>query len=210
MDFQTLRLRMVEEQLKRRDIQDEKVLSAFLKVPRHEFVPEDFRKSAYADYPLPIGQEQTISQPYIVALMTQLLKLTGAEKILEIGTGSGYQTAILAELAEEVCSIERFPDLAMNAKNVLAKLDYANIKIKTGDGTLGWPESAPFDRIIVTAASLAIPQPLIKQLKNQGILVIPLGEAYAQVLTVARKNNDIIDLERICGCVFVPLVGKYA
>ncbi|MDD5045313.1 MAG: protein-L-isoaspartate O-methyltransferase, partial [Candidatus Omnitrophica bacterium] len=148
--------------------------------------------------------------PYIVALMTQLLRLTGKEKVLEIGTGSGYQTAALAELAREVYSIERFEDLAVNAKNILAKLGYTNIKIKTGDGTLGWAEQAPFDRIIVTAAAGAIPKTLLEQLKDPGLLVIPLGETFSQVLTVAHKSNNKIDLERICGCVFVPLVGKHA
>jgi len=210
MDYEALRQRMVQEQLKARDIVDKKVLAAFEKVPRHCFVSEAFQKNAYADYPLPIGEEQTISQPYMVALMTQLLKLTGTQKVLEIGTGCGYQTAILAELAKEVYSIERFESLADNAKGVLAKLGYANIKIKSGDGTLGWPEESPFDRIIITAAGSIIPQPLIEQLKDEGILVIPLGETFSQVLTVAHKNNDKIDLERICGCVFVPLIGKYA
>ncbi|MDD5236574.1 MAG: protein-L-isoaspartate(D-aspartate) O-methyltransferase [Candidatus Omnitrophica bacterium] len=210
MDYETLRERMVAEQLAGRDITDEKVLDVFKKIPRHLFVPAAFEKNAYADYPLPIGEEQTISQPYIVALMTQLLRLTGKEKVLEIGTGSGYQTAALAELAREVYSIERFEDLAVNAKNILAKLGYTNIKIKTGDGTLGWAEQAPFDRIIVTAAAGAIPKTLLEQLKDPGLLVIPLGETFSQVLTVAHKSNNKIDLERICGCVFVPLVGKHA
>jgi len=201
---------MVSEQLRARDITDEKVLAAFLKIPRHEFVPEEFQKNAYADYPLPIEEEQTISQPYIVALMTQLLSLTGKEKVLEIGTGSGYQTAILSELADKVYSVERFEKLAANAKAVLAKLGYTNIKIKTGDGTMGWLEEAPFDRIIVTAAGSKIPEPLIEQLKDSGILVIPLGETFNQVLTVAYKNKDKITLEKKCGCVFVPLRGKYA
>ncbi|MCM8779991.1 MAG: protein-L-isoaspartate(D-aspartate) O-methyltransferase [Candidatus Omnitrophica bacterium] len=210
MDFSALRKRMIEEQIKARGIRNQRVLSAFLKVPRHEFVPQEFQKSAYADYPLPIGEEQTISQPYIVALMTQSLELTGVEKVLEIGTGSGYQTAILAELAKEVYSIERFEKLAQNAKEVLDRLGYTNIKIKTGDGTLGWPEELPFDRIIVTAASSRIPEPLIEQLKDKGILVIPLGQAFGQTLTVACKNKEGLKMESICGCVFVPMVGKYA
>lgn len=210
MDFQSLRQLMVTQQLKSRDINDEKVLSAFLKVARHEFVPQELQESAYQDHPLPIGEEQTISQPYIVALMTQLLSLTGKEKVLEIGTGSGYQTAILAELSNKVYSIERFEKLASKAKASLDNLGYTNINIKTGDGTMGWPEEAPFDRIIVTAASKKIPQPLIEQLKDGGLLVIPLGEFFSQILTVACKNKGEITLEKICGCVFVPLVGKYA
>lgn len=210
MDFQSLKQLMVTEQLQARDIKNENVLSAFLKVARHEFVPEEFQKIAYADHPLPIGEEQTISQPYIVALMTQLLSLTGKEKVLEIGTGSGYQTAILAELSDRVYSIERFEKLSTKAKTLLDNLGYTNINIKTGDGTMGWPEEAPFDRIIVTAAGSKIPEPLIEQLKDGGILVIPIGEIFSQILTVAYKNKDKITLEKICGCVFVPLRGKHA
>ncbi|MCM8771321.1 MAG: protein-L-isoaspartate(D-aspartate) O-methyltransferase [Candidatus Omnitrophica bacterium] len=210
MDDTALRIRMVKEQLLGRDINDERVLAAFQKVPRHLFVPEDFQKNAYEDYPLPIGEGQTISQPYMVALMTQLLCLSGEEKVLEIGTGSGYQAAILAELSKEVYTIERFETLANNAKKVLLKLGYANVNVRVGDGTQGWPEEAPFDRIIVTAASPHIPHPLIEQLKDPGLLVIPLGEAFSQILTVVYKDKAKIRQEEICGCVFVPLVGKYA
>ncbi len=200
---------MVELQLEGRDIHDKKVISAFRKVPRHLFVPEILRSSAYADYPLSIGEGQTISQPYIVALMTQLLCLEGEEKVLEIGTGSGYQTAILAELSRKVYTIERFATLASNATDVLAKLGYTNIEIMVGDGTLGWRQQAPFDRIIVTAANPTIPPPLVEQLREGGIIVIPLGEAFAQELTVGFKKKEGLELKSICGCVFVPLVGKY-
>jgi len=209
MDYAILRERMVKEQLLSRDIRDEKVLAAFRKVPRHIFVPEEWRSSAYADYPLPIGQNQTISQPYMVALMTQLLELKGQEKVLEIGTGSGYQTAILAELAKEVYSIERFAILAEKAKKTLQELGYSNIKIRIGDGTLGLPENAPFERIIVTAAGLNTPPPLLEQLKEEGIMVIPLGGAFSQELAVLYKKKDGLQVKKICGCVFVPLVGKY-
>ena len=160
MDYVVLRKRMVEEQLMSRGINNRRVLDVFGKIERHKFMPKDLASNAYADFPVPIGEGQTISQPYIVALMTEYLSLTGQEKVLEIGTGSGYQTAILAELSKEVYSIERFENLAKNAQRILNELGYANIKIKVGDGTLGWPEVAPFDRIIITAASARIPLPL--------------------------------------------------
>lgn len=210
MDYAVLRNIMVKEQIAARGIKEQGVLSAFLKVERHRFIPEISRGSSYADHPVPIGEGQTISQPYIVALMTECLDLSGNEKILEIGSGSGYQTAILAELAKEVYSVERIPSLAERAKAVLAELGYNNIKIKVDDGTLGWQEEAPFDRIIVTAASHRIPPPLIEQLKEGGRLLIPLGESFSQVLTVAQKQGGTITTSNICGCVFVPLIGKYA
>ena len=166
MDFQVLRKKMVEEQLIPRGIKNERVLEAFKKIEREKFVPEELRMSAYADYPLPIGEGQTISQPYIVALMTESLLLRGDEKVMEIGTGSGYQTAILSQLAKEVYSIERFDSLAKKTEATLKELGYLNIKIQVGDGTLGWPEEAPFDRIIITAASPRIPLPLGKALKS--------------------------------------------
>jgi len=180
-----------------------------MKIERHKFIPEDLRSSSYADFPVPIGEGQTISQPYIVALMTDCLGLSGEEKVLEIGTGSGYQTAILAELAKEVYSIERFAGLAKKAQGEFKELGYANINIKVGDGTLGWPEEAPFDRIIITAASPRIPLPLIEQLKENGKLILPLGESFSQVLTLVEKKKDKLDSVQVCGCVFVPLVGKY-
>jgi protein-L-isoaspartate(D-aspartate) O-methyltransferase len=185
------------------------VLAAFYKVERHKFIPEQLWSSAYADYPVPIGDGQTISQPYIVALMTECLGLSGQEKVLEIGTGSGYQAAILAELAREVCSVERFAGLARSAESVLQELGYTNIKIQVADGTLGWEEEAPFERIMITAASPRIPLPLTEQLKENGKLILPLGESFSQVLTVVEKKKGRLESIDVCGCVFVPLVGKY-
>lgn len=210
MEYETLRKRMVEEQLIRRGIKDKKTLFAFYKVERHKFVPEEVRKNAYGDYPLPIGEGQTISQPYIVALMTQTLDLTGSEKILEIGTGSGYQTAILAELGGKIYSVERIEILAKRAESVLTELGYNNIRITKGNGTLGWPEESPFDRIIVTAATAQIPVPLTEQLKENGKIVLPLGDRFSQTLTLAEKKNNKLYSEPICGCIFVPLIGKYS
>jgi protein-L-isoaspartate(D-aspartate) O-methyltransferase len=209
MDYETLKKAMVEEQLMCRGIKNQKVLDAFRKVERHKFIPEDLRNNSYSDYPLPIGEGQTISQPYMVALMTECLGLTGGDKILEIGTGSGYQAAILAELAKEVYTIERFDSLAKRAEGVLNELGYKNIKIKVGDGTLGWPEEAPFDKIIITAATPRVPLPLTEQLKENGKLVLPLGESFSQILTVIEKRKDKLETLEVCGCVFVPLVGKY-
>ena len=209
MDFAVLRKRMVEEQLIPRGIKSERLLDAFYKVERHKFVPEDLRGSAYADFPVPIGEGQTISQPYIVALMTQCLDLTGEEKVLEIGTGSGYQSAILAELAKAVYTIERHANLAKSAENVLKESGYKNITIKVGDGTLGWKEIAPFDRIIITAASPRIPLPLTEQINESGKMVLPLGEPLSQVLTLLEKKKGKLESVQVCGCVFVPLIGKY-
>lgn len=204
-----LRRRMVDEQLILRDIKNSRVLDVFKKVERHKFVPREFLTSAYADFPVPIGEGQTISQPYIVALMTEYLDLTGSERVLEIGTGSGYQTAILAELAREVFTIERFENLANQAQILLNELGYKNIRIKVGDGTLGWTEQAPFERIIITAASPVVPAPLSEQLKEGGKLILPLGETFGQVLTLVEKKQGILQYKDICGCMFVPLVGKY-
>jgi protein-L-isoaspartate(D-aspartate) O-methyltransferase len=209
MDYTVLRKRMIEEQIIPRGIRNQRLLDAFYKVERHKFIPEELRGSAYADFPVPIGEGQTISQPYIVALMTECLGLTGQEKVLEIGTGSGYQLAILAELAKEVYSIERFEGLAKRAESVLNELGYMNIKIKVGDGTLGWEEAAPFDRIIITAASPRVPLPLIEQFRESGKLILPLGESFSQVLTVIEKKKGKLESIGVCGCVFVPLVGKY-
>jgi protein-L-isoaspartate(D-aspartate) O-methyltransferase len=209
MDWAVLRKRMVDEQLIPRGIKNKRVLDAFYKVERHKFIPEALRMSAYADFPVPIGEGQTISQPYIVALMTECLDLGGEEKVLEIGTGSGYQTAILAELTQEVYSIERFKKLAESAKATLNNLDYKNINIKISDGTLGWPEMGPFDRIIITAASPCIPSPLIEQLKESGKIALPLGESFSQVLTIVEKKKEQLESREVCGCIFVPLVGKY-
>ncbi len=209
MDPAVLRKRMVAEQLLPRGISDKAVLDVFSKVERDRFIPKELKVNAYADYPVPIGEGQTISQPFIVALMTESLGLTGTERVLEIGSGSGYQTAVLAELAREVYSIERFDGLGGRAKRVLDELGYRNIKIKIGDGTLGWPQEAPFDRIIVTAASPQIPAPLFDQLKEGGRLILPLGESFSQVLTLVGKKAGELNSKDICGCVFVPLVGKY-
>jgi len=209
MDSAVLRKRMVTEQLLSRGISDKAVLDVFSKVERDRFIPEELIVSAYADYPVPIGEGQTISQPFIVALMTESLGLAGTERVLEIGSGSGYQTAVLAELAGEVYSIERFDGLGGRAKRVLDELGYKNIKIKIGDGTLGWPQEAPFDRIIVTAASPKIPPPLFDQLKEGGRLILPLGESFSQVLTLVGKVDGKLNSKDICGCVFVPLVGEY-
>jgi len=209
MDYDALRKQMVDEQLVGRAIKNKRVLEAFYKVPRHKFVPPDLRDNAYADFPLPIGTGQTISQPYIVALMTELLDLSPQDKVLEIGTGSGYQTAILAQLAQKVYSMERFKELSRDAQVILSELGYNNVRLKVGDGTLGWPEEAPFEKIIVTAASQRMPLPLAEQLAEKGRIVIPLGESFSQMLTVAEKVNNQLQHREICGCVFVPLVGKH-
>ncbi len=200
---------MVEQQLVLRGIKDTRLLAAFKKVERHRFVPEESRINAYADFPLPIGNGQSISQPYIAALMTEYLCLTGEEKVLEIGTGSGYQTVILSELAKEVYTIERLADLAKNAGAIFNELGRGNIKVKIDDGTLGWPQESPFDRIIVTAASPDLPVPLIEQLKEGGRLVLPLENNLGQVLTLIEKKEGKLNYQRICGCIFVPLIGRY-
>ena len=203
------RERMVDEQLVRRGISDGRVLDAMRKVPRHRFVEEALRDRAYGDHPLPIGEGQTISQPYMVAAMTQLLRLTGSEKVLEIGTGSGYQTAILAELARRVCSIERLAPLAAQARRVLEELGYTNAVVRTGDGTFGWPDEAPFDRILVAAGAPAVPAPLFQQLTEGGRLVLPVGEAQSQTLHLVEKVDGQMRTSTDCGCVFVKLVGRY-
>lgn len=204
------RLRMVEKQLVRRGITDEGVLSAMRRIPRHLFVEEAFRQRAYGDHPLPIGQGQTISQPFIVALMTSLLALTGREKVLEVGTGSGYQTAVLAEVARRVCSIERIPALAMRARALLEGLGYGNVWVRAGNGTLGWPDEAPFDRILVAAGGPSVPPPLFEQLAEGGLMVLPIGDQTSQTLTLVENAGGQMRM-RACGdCSFVRLVGKYA
>jgi protein-L-isoaspartate(D-aspartate) O-methyltransferase len=209
IDFDKLKAAMVIEQLIPRNISESKVLEAFRKVPRHEFVPEELRQSAYNDYPLPIGEDQTISQPYMVALMTECLKLKGGERVLEVGTGSGYQAAILGEIAGEVYSVERFKDLADKASEVLSSLGYKNIHIKAGDGTLGWSEFAPYDGIVVTAGAPAIPESLVKQLKDGGSLVIPVDRGgFGQTLTLVERTGRTTRTSDICACTFVPLIGK--
>jgi protein-L-isoaspartate(D-aspartate) O-methyltransferase len=208
--FAKAREAMVAEQIAARGVRDPKTLAAMRKVPRHLFVPRNVVRDAYADSPLPIGQGQTISQPYIVGFMSQLLELTGQEKVLEVGTGSGYQTAVLAELARRVCSVERLPRLAERARALLERLGYDNVWVRVGSGTLGWPDEAPFDRILVTAGGPSIPPPLFQQLGEGGRMVVPVGDAVNQVLTVVEKVRGEMKT-RACGeCKFVKLVGKYA
>jgi len=200
---------MVEEQIIARGIKDPRVIAAMKKVPRHLFVEEALQNQAYSDHPLPIGEKQTISQPYMVALMTEAMKLTGEERVLEIGAGSGYQTAILAELAREVYSIERIRSLAIKARKLLYELGYFNAEIKIFDGTLGWAEKGPFDAIMVTAGAPNIPQPLYDQLALQGRLVIPVGDVYAQDLFRITRIEEGLKKEDLGGCRFVKLIGKY-
>lgn len=206
--FAQKRKAMVENQIKSRGIKDPRILDAMLKVKRHRFVPPHIRHSAYEDYPLPIGEGQTISQPYIVALMSELLAPKSTERILEIGTGSGYQTAILAELAGEVYTIEILEPLARQSERLLKELNYKNIKVKIGDGFLGWPESFPYDGIIVTCAPEKIPPPLLEQLAEGGRLVIPVGR-YWQDLKLVRKIKNRIKEEDVIPVRFVPMLrGK--
>lgn len=207
--YKKLREWMVEEQIIERGIRDNRVIETMKKVPRHLFVPEEIIDEAYDDRALPIGHGQTISQPYIVALMTELLELKGDEKILEIGTGSGYQAAILAELSKEVHTIERVKPLADEAQRKFEKLGYKNIKVYIKDGTEGLPEEAPFDRIIITAATPDLPQPLIEQLKKGGIIVAPVGERYSQHLIKGIKRDKDLKKHYIIPVAFVPLIGKY-
>ncbi|MFH1406474.1 MAG: protein-L-isoaspartate(D-aspartate) O-methyltransferase [Candidatus Omnitrophota bacterium] len=204
-----LRNAMVDMQLVPRGIHDELVLAAFRKVPRHRFVLQDSQSDAYKDNPLSIGCGQTISQPYMVALMSECLALVGGEKVLEVGTGSGYQAAILAEIAGEVYSAERIPQLAKKAITLLDELGYKNIKIQIDDGTEGWREYAPYDGIIVTAGAPSIPNALLEQLKDPGRLVIPVGTNFGQMLKVVSKAQGKIETTDVCYCVFVPLIGKH-
>ncbi|HBO85207.1 MAG: protein-L-isoaspartate O-methyltransferase [Deltaproteobacteria bacterium GWC2_42_11] len=203
------RKRMVETQIIPRGITDKRVLDAMLSVPRHLFVEKALWEQAYNDYPLPIGEKQTISQPYIVALMTDALELKGSEKVLEIGTGSGYQTAILSKLAEKVYSIERISMLASRARKLLDELHCSNVVIRVCDGTEGWKEESPFDAVLVTAASPDIPSQYIEQLKTGGRLVIPVGDMFSQMLTKVVKTKDGIQRFEMGGCRFVKLVGRY-
>lgn len=208
--FARERERMVDEQLARRGITDARVLEAMRKVPRHLFVEEALRERAYGDHPLPIGEEQTISQPYIVGLMSSLLEVRGEHKVLEVGTGSGYQTAVLAELARRVCSIERLPRLGQRARALIERLGYQNVWVRLGNGTLGWPDEAPFDRILVAAGGPGVPAPLFEQLAESGRMVLPLGDEEAQVLTVVTKVRGQMVVSRHGDCRFVKLVGKFA
>jgi protein-L-isoaspartate(D-aspartate) O-methyltransferase len=203
------RNRMVDDQIIPRGVRDERVLAALRKVPRHEFLPEAIRGMAYADNALPIGEGQTISQPYMVALMTELLALKGTERVLEIGTGSGYQAAVLAELCEKVYTVERIKTLADRARATLDRLGYRSIAIKVYDGTYGWKDMAPFDAILVTAGSPDIPAPLVEQLKEGGKMVIPVGTRYGQELIRVIKTAEGTVKEQTIPCVFVPLIGNH-
>ncbi|MBI2887496.1 MAG: protein-L-isoaspartate(D-aspartate) O-methyltransferase [Chloroflexi bacterium] len=193
-----------------RSIRDQRVLEAMARVPRERFVPPGYQEMAYEDVPLPIGEGQTISQPFIVALMTQALRLSGAQRVLEVGTGSGYQAAILGHLARQVVTVERYADLADAARARLGELGIANVEVQVAGAKLGWPAGAPYDAIIVTAAAPAVPQGLLDQLKNGGIMVIPVGPRDHQDLLVVTKHGDRIGRRSLGGCRFVPLVGEEA
>ncbi len=207
--YRIARERMVKNQLIARGIRDSRVLEAMRKVPRHLFVDEALVDQAYQDHPLPIGYGQTISQPYIVALMSEALELKGDEKVLEVGTGSGYQAAILGELAHKVYSVERIPQLLSRARKILDSLGYNNIFLKLDDGTWGWQEFAPYDAIIVTAASPQVPEPLLKQLADPGVMVIPVGDEFSQNLVRIRKVKGQYVKEDLGGVRFVKLVGDH-
>jgi len=202
------RLKMVKKQIQARGIKDTLVLNAMKKVARQLFVPENLKEMAYWDRPLPIGENQTISQPYIVAFMTEKLGLKGKEKVLEIGTGSGYQAAILAEIAKEVYTIEIIPALGEKARQRLQKLGYKNIHVKIGDGYRGLPEQAPFDAIIVTAAPPFLPQPLIDQLKRGGRMIIPVGDSYQELVLITKEMDGSIKKKSVLPVIFVPMTGE--
>jgi len=206
---ETFRRRMVEEQIRRRGVRDERLLAVMEEIPRHLFVPQDLRHRAYADEPVSIGEEQTISQPFIVAEMTAALKLTGTETVLEIGTGSGYQTAILSKLSRRVVTVERIPSLASKAMRLLGELGCENIDFFVDDGTLGWPPLAPYDRILAAAASPSIPQPWMEQLAEGGILVLPVGGRLNQELLRVTKQKEKTITNYLGACIFVPMVGKH-
>ena len=207
--FAEKREQMVERQIRARGVRDPRVLDAMRRVPRHWFVPPGEEDLAYEDRPVPIGYGQTMSQPYIVARMTELLNLRGDEKVLEIGTGSGYQAAILGLLAREVHTVERIPELAEQARKRLARLGLENVHVHIGDGTLGWPEHAPYDAILVTAAAPEVPQPLLEQLADGGRLVIPIGDRLYQYLERWTRRGQKFHRERFEPVAFVPLIGEH-
>lgn len=207
--YEKMRLSMVENQIERRGVKDDRVLHAMREVPRHEFVPNHLKKYAYADEPLPIGEDQTISQPYIVAYMTEYLRLGEEDIVLEIGTGSGYQAAVLAEIADTVYTIEIVDVLAKRAEKTLERLGYENVLVKRGDGYAGWPEHAPYDAIIITAAPTKIPQPLLEQLKIGGFMILPLGD-YSQELVLIEKNIKGFEQKTLLPVRFVPMTGEIA
>ncbi len=208
-DLEPARRRMIEHDLRGRDITDPEVLRVMAEIPREEFVSSEQRERAYFDHPLPIGAGQTISQPYIVASMTQLLRLTSDCEVLEVGTGSGYQTAILARLAKRVYTTERFPDLSVAARAVLRKLGVDNVEYDLGDGSLGWPARRTFDRIIITAAVPDFPPPLVTQLAEAGVMVAPVGQGDFQQLTVAEKYHGKLIERQVSSCRFVKLIGEH-
>ena len=207
MDFEAARERMVREQIEARGIRDMRVLAAMREVPRHLFVSEDLRRRAYDDSPLPIGSQQTISQPYIVALMVEALEVASEDRVLEIGTGSGYEAAVLAKLCAELYSIERIPSLTAGARKVLDALGYGNVHLRVGDGGEGWPEAAPFAAIVMSAAARQIPRPLVEQLADDGRLVLPMGEDESQMLVRLRKSRGGLREECLGECRFVKLIG---
>jgi protein-L-isoaspartate(D-aspartate) O-methyltransferase len=209
MQYQIQRDRMVQEQLVARGIKDIRVLQAMMKIPRHVFVEEAFAMRAYGDYPLPIGEKQTISQPFMVGCMVETLGIDKSARVLEIGTGSGYQTAVLAEICQKVYSIERVKGLALKAQRLLERLGYHNFQIKTDDGSKGWAEKAPFEAIIVSAAAPEVPVPLCEQLDEGGRLVIPVGREEPQVLQLIRKKNGALFEEQKLSCMFVKLIGEF-
>jgi len=209
MDYQLACEQMVERQIARRGIKDARLLEVFRSVPRHLFVPKKNRDHAYSDGPLPIGNSQTISQPYIVAYMTDLLNLQGDETILEVGTGSGYQAAILGKIAAEVHTIERHEKLAHSAQKLLERLGYGNIHVHHGDGTLGLPEFAPYAGVMVTAAAPFVPRPLLEQLQDGGKLIMPVGERFGQVLELWQRQGEEFTKQKLTPVAFVPLLGKH-
>lgn len=209
-DVETARRQMVEEHLIRRGITDPRVLLAMSKVPRHCFVEPALQGQAYGDHPLPIGMKQTISQPYMVGLMTQLLELRGRERVLEIGAGSGYQTAVLAELAERVYAVERVKSLATKARQTIESLGYHNVMMRIFDGTYGWREEAPFDAILCAAAAPEIPSRLVEQLAEPGVMVLPIGDDQSQTLVRVLRREGKTEVEEHTTCVFVKLIGEYA
>jgi protein-L-isoaspartate(D-aspartate) O-methyltransferase len=207
--FEDARREMVARQIEQRGVRDKRVLEAMCSVPRHLFVPQEYVHASYADEPLPIGEGQTISQPFMVAAMAEALLLKGYEKVLEIGAGSGYQAAVLSRLAREVIAIEAQPALAASARERLKRLGYGNVRVEQGDGSMGWPQDAPYDAILVTAAAPSVPPPLVEQLAEGGRFVLPVGGAENQELIRITKNEGRISREPLYACRFVPLVGRY-
>jgi protein-L-isoaspartate(D-aspartate) O-methyltransferase len=208
-DYAELRKRMVQEQIASRGIRDPRIIASMEKIPRHLFVPENLRDQAYEDSPLPIGEGQTISQPYIVAWMTSLLEISEDDRVLEVGSGSGYQTAVLCELAGQVYTIEMNAELAARAEEALRLLGYKNFAIRIADGTRGWPEEAPFNGVMVTAGAPSVPQPLLDELADGGRMVIPVGSKSMQMLTLIRRKGGEFETVQEGNCAFVPLLGEF-